>query len=308
MQILSESQFDKAAEFITRHARPLERALFEYHFNSGTTDQVLDELKKFQNQDGGFGYGVEPDIRMPHSSALVTSVAFQVIREISTPASHEMVRSGIAYLKTTFNRDISGWEPVPPQVDDYGRAPWWNYKDIGEGEQISPLVKANPGAEIVGYLHMFDGQGDSGTLSEASEIVLSTFDELPDDIEEHAMMCFIRLAEMAPDRIADRLEEKLRRGVRLVSGKTAEDWQGYGGRPLWLAPTPASLLADELVDPIQNELDFLIDTQTEGGSWQPFWQWGQYEEEEKLAKVEWAGWLTLRNLQALRAWGRIDEM
>jgi hypothetical protein len=305
MRILSASAFDKAAEYIAKNARPLERAQFNLHFRAGSLEAVLDELQKFQNDDGGFGHGVEPDIQMPFSSPLVSSVAFQVLRDVSAPTDHKMVRSGIAYFERSFNRSIGGWEQVTPESNNYPRASWWNYQPVTEGDRLSPLLQSNPGAEILGYLRMYADQAHSNFIDEVTEQIFDAFDRLPDDMEEHVMMCFVRLAEMSPGRIADRLLPKLRRGVLLVTGKSSEDWESYGGRPLWFADGPNSLLADDLADPIQNELDYLIDTQTDDGSWQPPWSWGQYDQEWEPAKVEWAGWLTLKNLLALKARNRI---
>jgi hypothetical protein len=51
-----------------------------------------------------------------------------------------------------------------------------------------------------------------------------SFDALPDDMEVHVMMCFMRMAEMAPDVVAERLDPKLRRGVHLVTSGNANDW------------------------------------------------------------------------------------
>jgi len=64
---LSRNAFGRAAEFISLNARPLERAQFDYHFASGSLSDVLTELNKFQNDDGGFGHAIELDLRMPLS-------------------------------------------------------------------------------------------------------------------------------------------------------------------------------------------------------------------------------------------------
>ena len=69
------------------------------------------------------------------------------------------------------------------------------------------------------------------------------------------MMCFMRLAEMAPGPVAEKLLPELRRGVHLVTGDNPDDWRGYGGRPLWFAAAPDSPLSDYLQDSIQVQLD-----------------------------------------------------
>ncbi len=328
MTLLLTSAFDRAAEFIATSARPLERAQFEYHFGSGTVASVLKELGKFQNEDGGFGHGVEPDVRMPHSSPFVSSVAFQVIEELSVPSSHQMVRDGITssvafqvieelsvpsshqmvrdgitYFERTYDESIVGWDPTGPGVDEHAHAPWWNYTPVGVG--LTALQRSNPGAEITGYLHLYNDSATDGFVQKVIKSALETFDELPDGMEVHSMLCFARLAEMAPAHVGERLLPGLHRGVHLVTGRSADDWKAYGVRPLSFAENPESLLARELGDAIQAQLDFEIDSQSEDGSWKPNWAWGQYEDDWALAKIEWSGYLTLRNLLALKAWGRI---
>ena len=148
-------------------------------------------------------------------------------------------------------------------------------------------------------------------VEEVVSSALTTFDSLPDDMEFHAMMCYMRLAEMANmaetsrRAVTQRLLPKLRRGVRLVTSDNPNDWKAYGGLPLWFAATPNSLLSSELALVIPIQLDYEIEDQTDDGSWQPNWAWGQYEDDWSLAKVEWAGYLTLRNLLTLKAWDRL---
>ena len=45
---------------------------------------------RFQNDDGGFGRALEPDFRLPASSAIATAVGFQYLREagVASPRSH----------------------------------------------------------------------------------------------------------------------------------------------------------------------------------------------------------------------------
>ena len=62
MKQLSHEAFDRARQFLKTQARPLDRALFEYRFEDGPIEPVIEELARFQNDDGGFGNGLELDI------------------------------------------------------------------------------------------------------------------------------------------------------------------------------------------------------------------------------------------------------
>ena len=52
---LSAKRFSKARDFIMEKARPLEKALYRFHFESGVKEDVIHELCAYQNADGGFG-------------------------------------------------------------------------------------------------------------------------------------------------------------------------------------------------------------------------------------------------------------
>jgi hypothetical protein len=84
-------------------------------------------------------------------------------------------------------------------------------------------------------------------------------------------------------------------------------WGSYCIRPLKLAPTPHSLVADLLWDDLQVNLDYEIDHQTAEGTWDPVWTWGDlYPDVWERAKLEWRGHLTLNMLTTLGAYGRIE--
>ncbi|KRE83056.1 hypothetical protein ASG89_13065 [Paenibacillus sp. Soil766] len=58
-------------------------------------------------------------------------------------------------------------------------------------------------------------------------------------------------------------------------------------------------------DVIAADLDALIQKMGQDGTWEPNWSWGRYDEEWRLAKEEWKGYLTLHHLMTLKSFGRI---
>ena len=54
-----------AATFLHANARVLERRRFEHLFEGGPKAPVLDALRAYGNDDGGFGHAIEPDMRAP---------------------------------------------------------------------------------------------------------------------------------------------------------------------------------------------------------------------------------------------------
>jgi len=53
MKTLTPTGFTRARDFLLAQARPLEKAFFSLGVEGGTVVEVLTELEKFQNQDGG---------------------------------------------------------------------------------------------------------------------------------------------------------------------------------------------------------------------------------------------------------------
>jgi hypothetical protein len=77
--MLSDEQLEKTREFIFRHGRLIERQLYEYFFRSGTVGACMAALRAYQNADGGFGNGIEPDLLCPGSSAIGAETAMGVL-------------------------------------------------------------------------------------------------------------------------------------------------------------------------------------------------------------------------------------
>ena len=62
MKQLSPEGFARARHFLKTEARALDRALFEFRFEGAPAQAVARELAAYQNQDGGFGHTLEPDM------------------------------------------------------------------------------------------------------------------------------------------------------------------------------------------------------------------------------------------------------
>ena len=103
MKQLSRAAFGRARRFLETQARPLDRAMFEYRFEGSSAESVIAELAHFQNEDGGFGRALEPDLRTPSSSALATGIGLRTLEELQCPADHPMTRRAVQYLLSTFD-------------------------------------------------------------------------------------------------------------------------------------------------------------------------------------------------------------
>jgi hypothetical protein len=300
MNTLTSVNYDKAANYLKHDARPLERALYAYHFGGTPATNVLDELASYQNSDGGFGHALEPDLRLNDSSVIATTIAFQRFRQLKTSADHSMVAKACRYLLDTYDAQRVNWPIIPPHIDDAPHAPWW----VHDGDLEKSL--SNPRAEIAGYVceyaeHFPDTMRESVTQSVVTHLLGQ-----PDQMEMHDLLCSIRLSETPnlSEGLKGKMLEKLKRIVNNTVERNPKEWNNYGLQPLAVIASPESCFADDFREEIQHNLDFVIENQREDGTWQPNWSWGGDDWEQ--AKRDWTGMLTLDNLRKLSAFGRIE--
>lgn len=297
MSTLSQEQFDKAKVFLKNHSRKLERAMFEYEFESGNIDNVLTELKQYQNSDGGFGNALEPDFRCKHSSAAATAQGLQFLSELRIKEDHEMVQSAIQYLLNTFLPDKMRWETVAKEVDNAPHAPWWSYKEP-TNDRLEWCNDINVNASIVGFLHEFKGLVPSDFLSHITDYALDCLDHA---IEQGTVyITYVQLAERLSGDTHDKVFAKFSPFIRQASLESKDGMFGWNiSNLLYVAHPPNSKyiqLAEEIM-PIN--LDNIIEAQNDEGIWPVDFSWGQYDDEWEIAKREWAGITTLNYLELL---------
>jgi len=304
---LSRADQETARAFIQQRARLLEQNLFAYHFQDGTSEDVLAALAEFQNPDGGFGNALEPDLRLPASSAIATTVGLQILREVQASSDHPLVQGAIQYLLDTYDAENQVWPIIPPAAADAPHAPWWNYSE-NLAEQWGGFL-GNPRAEIVGYLHEHAGLVPAGLRDRLTIAVVDHLEESFPEMNMFDLMCYVRLTETRSlpgdgrELILPRLQEVF---DRLVA-RNPDQWSEYCLKPLEIADSPDSPFASGLAREIDLNLDFEIERQQPDGSWAPAWSWGDnYPETWPRAEGDWKGVLTVRTLRVLKNFGRLE--
>jgi len=302
--MLTHDSYLTSRAFIEQHARPLEVARARHRFDGAPAELVLDELLTFQNDDGGFGHALEPDVRTNDSSALFTSIALNVVRSLGQTQVHAFVAEAIDYLLETLNPETGSWRIIPLSADRSPHAPWWNQA----GRETSfDEFSLNPTAEILGYLFDYQTIVPRETLELVSRQVTAAIEELR-EIEMHDLLCCVRLlnTQNLPHQmrqvLTGRLAELALPTVELDAGK----WSGYCLRPLQVVDAPDSPFIDSVRDAVAANLDFEIASCTDDGSWAPTWSWGEVSAEAwEDARREWSGILTFDKLTVLHRFGRI---
>ena len=129
--ILSDNQLEKAGKFIFQHGRLLERQLYATFFQGGPKEACIKALLAYQNEDGGFGNGIEPDLLCPDSTAIGAETAMGILDLLDAGAGGpegEIVTHLVSWIVA--NQDDRGVIPHPPaRLLDYPHQPWWENSD-----------------------------------------------------------------------------------------------------------------------------------------------------------------------------------
>jgi hypothetical protein len=299
---LSKTNFEKGREFVKTHARPLDICLFEFFLEGGSADAVLAELVKYQNPDGGFGHGIEADIRSPASSPMSTSVGLQYAVAVQASADDQLVQYAIRYLLGTYDSAAEYWPANFKAVNDAPHAPWWHIEEIRPPDEAD---WPNPSAELVGYLHRYASLVPPDFLDRVTQRARQNLGHSAtfEGVFRYNLLCWQRAAPALPADFREAVHARISATFEKYPYK---DGHYHEVSVFWLAPTPDSILARREPDTVSAQLDAVIARQADDGGWWPDWQWGQYEDAWTIARQEWAGKITVEALHALHSYGRIE--
>lgn len=299
------TELEKARKFIYHNARPLDLARWQYHFENGSQDAVLSILETYQNEDGGFGYGLEADCFNPNSSPIQTWAATEILREIHFADSfHPIIKGIIQYLSSglDFDKQHRQWLNTVPSNNDYPHAIWWTYKS-GEGE-----FKYNPSACLAGFFIKY-GDKTCAFYDTAVQIAREAYQFWISCMpyrEQHVTACFVRLYEYCLEanvEIADMekfkqlLIQQVTHELRSVAGAWETD---YVCMPSNFIKTKESIFCAGNSDLIEKECDFIAGRQLADGSFAIPWQWWTEYKEFEIAKNWWKADFCIRNMAFLR--------
>lgn len=306
MKLLSRENFNRVGEHIAHNARELEKARFHYLFGNGSSKEVIDELKKFQNRDGGFGNGLESDFILPDSTPMATLIAFQILDEINDISlAADLIKGGVNYFEREFNKKRNGWYAVSAKVNNYPHAPWWHFNEA-EGMTVIDKSWGNPTAEILGYLYKYRSFVNELEIDSLIKYAEDYFINKENINSEHEVYCFLSLYKNLPNENRVKIEGKLTEAIQGLVNVNTKEWDNYVPRPVNFVKDPYSKMFGIKAEDIDTNLDYLIDMLSANGYIMPNWQWGQYDESWEVAKKNWIGVLTLGTLVILNNFNRIE--
>ena len=277
------SAVDRACGFFATWGRDLDRARFTHHFDSagGSPDDLLAALGRYQNADGGFGHGLEPDIAAPDSNPFATELALTICRQANIAPDHPLLTRAVAHLEAT-QTDDGDWR-FSPGVYAHDLAPWFM------GWEWPNLNPACPLAALLRELGLGSAQLHERVAALFARLANPT-DMLSDEYYAVRPYAYYFLpetghpqAELYRAGLLWWLIRQQHAGTLADAGHFFDyirDPHTYTGQHL-----PPSIIAAQL--------DRLAAEQEEDGGWpSPY-------------AAHWRGWLTVQNLLTLRAFGRL---
>ncbi|HUZ24782.1 MAG TPA: hypothetical protein VMV07_13575 [Streptosporangiaceae bacterium] len=285
---------DRAAaeEFVWSTARLLDRHRYALLFGDGSAEPVVEALRGYRNPDGGFGQGLEPDLRCPASQPAPTLYALEILNEAGA-SDHELARAARAWIASIGEPD-GGVRSVLPGFEGYPHAPWWT--DAGESPEAGSFLTLG----LAAALHAA-GVTKEDWLARATEWSWRSI-ETTDEPGGYWLKYALAFLDAVPD------EERAREMIRYLANRgdvsalaPVDGVEGEVLRPLDLSPRPGSRSREAIGQAhIDAHLDTVESEQQDDGGWMFDWlAWSPAQ------KNDWRGNVTIRALTWLRDNGRL---
>ena len=309
MKSLTKETQRRLRRWMQCNARPLEWALYLHKFENGSVENVLDTLSAYQNPDGGFGYALEPDDWNQNSTLNATIYAMQLMMSIGV-TQHPLMEGALRFLRSGACFKNGEWLFCTPSSRDYPHAPWW-----GMSEEESKEENEGVTHKVAGLI-LSICQPEDRLYQTALGVAKRSFSKFMQEppkgengVAGYALLLphWIRLGiAPEPERAAARMLEIGNAAIERDPSK----WSEYVPRPSGAIPTPESPLYPMNREIVEQELDYLIDTLSTNGVWEPNWTWYNtielYPEAYAVSRNWWRGILAIGHLSFLRAFGRLD--
>ena len=282
------------AGFMAAHARVLDRRRFE--LADGATDPaaVLAALDGYRNDDGGYGWGLEPDLRSFESQPGAAHQALEVFEQIA-PTTTPQTTALCDWLDSVTLPDGGLPMALPIGLPECA-APWWR----GADSSVSSLeITAVTAAGAHRLAEHDEAVAAHPWLERATRYCLMAIDAMDDAPFAYALAFSVRFLDAVDDSRPEAAELLRKLGAyipphgRLRVSGGAENEALY---PLDIAPypeRPARALFDG--DLIAADLERLAGLQQEDGGFVV-----DFPAFAPAAALEWRGYATVRALDVLR--------
>lgn len=306
--ILNQNSFREIRNWMYRNARNLDLMRFQYHFEQGSTLAVVAALFPYQNDDGGFGHGIEADNWNPNSTPIGCSTAITLLSETNfIDKNHPLVQGILRYLASGADFVNNRWLTTVPSNLDCPHAPWWQPDSISTSHS-----EQNPSAILAGFILNHADPGSSLYqlgLKITHELVDSFI--LDPELEMHPLLCLVFLLQaIGRAQLGDRFDLKhlqnlANNRISDLIQRDANRWDGYSFRPSEVIMHPSNPLYPENKALLEQEMAYILSKRNTEGIWDITWQWDDFAKAFAISENWWKANLVIRNLLLLKNFGRI---
>ena len=288
---------DRAYAFLAGQARTLDRRRFEVILRDADAarDAVIGALDAYRNRDGGYGWGLEPDLRAPESQPGGALHAFEALATAG-PSTSPHVPALLDWLDRT-SLDDGGLPFALPIADATACAPFWAHVDNTES---SLQITAAVAAQAHRAARWDEAIRDHQWLGRATRYCLERIRRIDQRPAAYVLWFSLQLLDIVArdDPEARDLLEALMRFVPPDGTLTVEG--GSEGETLHIGSEPGHPLHDLLgPEAVTAYIDHLERGQRADGGWSV--DFASYSE---AASLEWRGHMTVNAIATLRAHGR----
>lgn len=284
-----------AASFLATHGRVLDRRRFELVTGTGDRAAVLAAVDGYRNADGGYGWGLEPDLRAGESQPGGALHALEAFVDAGpTPRTAE-VFDWLGRVTLT-----DGGVPFAlPVADPAGCAPFWVGADPGESSLQSTAFVAAVAHQVAARDPSVAGHPWLAAATRYCFAAIRALDEAPHAIVSRFAVNFLDATYDSHDEARELLPHLGRFVPRDGLAPVAGGKDGETLRALDFAPfpgRPARSLVDESA--VAADLARLADGQQDDGGWVV-----DFDSYSPAAALEWRGYATVAAVATLRANG-----
>lgn len=283
-----------AETFMATHARLLERRRFELLLGKGGPAGVHTALAGYRNPDGGYGWSLEPDLRVPDSQPVGAMLALEVLAQTAPTSTPPDL--GLFDWLTAITLPDGGLPFALPLSSPVGSARHWIESDPTTSSlQMTTQVAAN--AHLLGQ-HQ-PAVARHPWLATATEFCLAAIRGIDDEPHAYELMFALRFVDALGPGVPGAGDALSSLGRFVPAGGTMPVQGGAPDEtlhPLDFAPypdTPARQLFT--AEAISADLDRLSALQKPDGGWSIDWATAS-----PAAALEWRGYVTLAAVQILQ--------
>jgi hypothetical protein len=285
---------DAAVTFLTTHGRLLERRRLSTLLGEGTAVDVLSALDGYRNADGGYGWGLEPDLRSTTSQPVGAMHALEVFAELPDATSRHPMR--LCDWLAGHTLPDGGVPFALPFADQAGSAGHW----VGADPTVSSLQMTAQLAAMACRLarHRADVAGHPW-LAGTTTYCLDAIDALTQAPSAHELMFAVRFLDVVADTVprARGLLDRLTGWVvtddptPVAGGAEGEVLHPLDFSPYADAPSRSVISAEALAV----DRDRLAADQQADGGWPV-----TFRPPSPAAALEWRGYATVAAIAVLR--------